>query len=80
MWQNRNDQLYKKFVFKDFNEAIVFINKIADLATKANHHPTIKNTYNTVELWLSTRDKGDKVTEKDKQLAKDIDALGEYNG
>ncbi len=77
MWQNQNNKLYKKFVFKDFPQAVVFINKVAELATKANHHPTLKNTYNTVELWLSTHDAGDIVTDKDEQLASAIDALGE---
>jgi len=79
MWQNQNNKLYKKFVFDDFNQAVVFINKIAELANKLNHHPTITNTYNTVELWLSTHDAGDIVTDKDKQLASSIDAIGEKN-
>ncbi|MEY3563112.1 MAG: hypothetical protein RLZZ294_1118, partial [Bacteroidota bacterium] len=40
-----------------------------------DHHPTIKNTWNTVELWLSTHDAGNIVTEKDRKLAKMIDGL-----
>jgi ribonuclease HI/pterin-4a-carbinolamine dehydratase len=75
MWQEKDDQLYRKFTFKDFEEAFAFLNQVADLASKANHHPKIQNTWNTVELWLSTHDAGDTVTEKDKNLAKAIDAL-----
>jgi ribonuclease HI/pterin-4a-carbinolamine dehydratase len=75
MWQEVDQKLYKKFTFKDFNEAVDFINQVADVANKANHHPTIQNTWNTVELWLSTHDAGDIVTTKDKELAQAIDAL-----
>ena len=75
MWQTENNQLYKKFIFKDFAEAVVFMNQVADLAEKANHHPKIQNTWNTVELWLSTHDAGDTVTAKDKDLASQIDKL-----
>jgi pterin-4a-carbinolamine dehydratase/ribonuclease HI len=75
MWQTENDQLYKKFEFKDFGEAVAFMNKVANIAEDMNHHPTVKNTYNTVELWLSTHEAGDTVTDKDKALAKRVDAL-----
>ena len=48
---------------------------VALLAEKADHHPTWKNTYNKVEIWLSTHDAGDVITAKDKKLAKQIDEL-----
>ena len=75
MWQTEDNKLYKKFTFKDFEEATIFMNNVAAIASELNHHPTIKNTYNTVELWLSTHDAGDTVTEKDKTFAKRTDAL-----
>lgn len=75
MWQETDNKLYKKFTFKDFNEAFVFLNQVADLANKADHHPKIQNNWNTVELWLSTHDAGNVVTEKDKKLAAEIDTL-----
>ncbi len=75
MWQEENDKLYQKFNFKDFDEATEFVNKIAAIASELNHHPTIQNTYNTVELWLTTHSAGNKVTNKDQELAKRIDAL-----
>ena len=40
-----------------------------------DHHPLWTNVYNRVEIWLSTHSAGDVVTEKDKQLAKKIDAI-----
>ena len=75
MWQEENNSLYKKFQFKDFKDAFAFLTKVAIVSETVNHHPTIKNTWNTVELWLSTHDAGNVVTEKDHQLAKMIDEL-----
>lgn len=75
MWEEKNNQLYRKFVFKNFIDAFAFMTKVAILAEKANHHPTWKNTWNTVEVWLSTHDAGNIFTDKDVDLAKAIDAL-----
>ncbi|MES2971873.1 MAG: 4a-hydroxytetrahydrobiopterin dehydratase [Patescibacteria group bacterium] len=75
MWQEIDDKLYRKFTFKDFDEATEFMNKVAVIAGELNHHPTIQNTYNTVELWLSTHDAGDIITDKDRAFAKRIDEL-----
>ncbi len=44
-------------------------------AEKMDHHPKWTNVWNTVELWLSTHDAGNTVTEKDRALAKKIDGL-----
>jgi 4a-hydroxytetrahydrobiopterin dehydratase len=49
--------------------------RVAILAEKADHHPTWKNTWNTVEIWLSTHDAGNIVTDKDRQLASAIDSV-----
>lgn len=75
MWQEENNTLYRKFQFKDFKEAFAFLTKVAMVAEQLDHHPTIKNTWNTVELWLSTHDAGNIVTEKDRKLAELIDKL-----
>jgi 4a-hydroxytetrahydrobiopterin dehydratase len=75
MWEEIDNKLYQKFTFKDFIEAFAFMTKVAIISEKMNHHATITNTYNTVELWLSTHDAGDKVTEKDQQLSQKIDAI-----
>ncbi len=75
MWQKQNKQLYKEVELKDFKQAIDFINKVAVLANKQNHHPIIKNSFNKVELWLSTHDEGGEVTSKDTELAQKIDML-----
>lgn len=75
MWQTENNKLYKKFTFDDFSDAMAFMNHVAEIAEEMNHHPTMQNTYNTVEIWLSTHDAGDTVTVKDKDLAHKIDQL-----
>lgn len=73
MWKEENNKLHKKFEFKDFCEAFAFMTKVALAAEKMDHHPTWKNTYNKVEIWLNTHDAGDIVTEKDRKFAAIID-------
>lgn len=75
MWKEENNKLYKKFQFKNFSEAFAFMTRVAIEAEKMNHHPEWKNVYNTVEIWLSTHDAGDIVTEKDRKLAARIDQI-----
>lgn len=75
MWKEENNKLYRKFQFKDFSEAFAFMTRVALQAEKLNHHPLWTNVYNTVEVWLSTHDAGDIITEKDRTLAKKIDAI-----
>lgn len=75
MWLEKDNKLYKAFTFKDFSDAFSFMCRVALLAEKMNHHPTWTNTWNKVEIWLSTHDAGDIVTEKDLKLAEGIDKL-----
>ncbi|HQV05192.1 MAG: 4a-hydroxytetrahydrobiopterin dehydratase [Chitinophagaceae bacterium] len=75
MWQETNQKLYQKFQFTNFSEAFAFMTRVAIEAEKMNHHPLWTNVYNTVEIWLSTHDAGDIVTDKDKLLSQKIDAL-----
>ena len=72
MWQEKNNTLYRSFTFDDFSEAFAFMVRIALLAEQHNHHPTWTNRWNTVEIWLSTHDAGDVVTDKDWKLAESI--------
>lgn len=74
-WEEKNNKLYKKFLFKNFSEAFAFMTRVALAAEKMDHHPEWKNVWNTVEVWLSTHDAGDIVTEKDRKLAGKIDLL-----
>jgi len=75
MWTENNNQLYKKFEFKDFSEAFGFMTRVAIEAEKMNHHPLWTNVYNRVEIWLTTHDAGNIVTDKDRELAGKIDGF-----
>lgn len=75
MWQEVNNSLYKKFEFKNFSEAFAFMTRVAIEAEKMNHHPLWTNVWNRVEIWLSTHDAGDIVTDKDRKLSEKIDKL-----
>jgi len=75
MWEKQNNKLYKKFLFKDFSSAFSFMTQVAMIAEKIDHHPTWTNTWNTVEIWLSTHDAGNVITEKDENFARLIDAI-----
>jgi 4a-hydroxytetrahydrobiopterin dehydratase len=69
MWKEINNQLYQKFDFKDFNSAFGFMSRVALAAEKIDHHPKWTNVWNVVEIWLSTHDAGNIITDKDRKLA-----------
>jgi len=75
MWQEKDNRLQRNFEFKNFSEAFAFMTQVAMLAEKHNHHPYWTNVWNKVDIYLNTHDAGNIVTEKDHQLAADIDAL-----
>lgn len=75
MWIEENNQLYRKFQFRNFSEAFAFMTRVALEAEKMDHHPCWTNVWNTVEIWLSTHDAGNVVTQKDWELAKKIDQI-----
>ncbi len=75
MWTESNNKLHRKFQFRNFSEAFAFMTRVAMEAEKMDHHPLWTNVWNTVEIWLSTHDAGDIVTEKDRKLAAKIDGL-----
>lgn len=74
-WIEEENQLTKTFKFKNFIDAWAFMSKVAIVAEKMNHHPNWSNVYNQVTIKLSTHDEGNTITELDRKLAKEIDAL-----
>ncbi len=62
------------FSFESFDKSIEFINRVATVSNKHNHHPTIKNTYDKVELSITTHSVGG-LTTKDFELAKAISEI-----
>ncbi|MCU0326539.1 MAG: 4a-hydroxytetrahydrobiopterin dehydratase [Spirosomaceae bacterium] len=75
MWQEKDNKLTRTFKFKDFSEAFAFMTRVAFLAEVHGHHPNWSNVWNTVQIELTTHDAGNTITEKDYQLAADIDKL-----
>lgn len=74
-WSEVNDSIQRTYLFKDFGQAMAFVNKVAALADAADHHPDILVRYNKVTLTLSTHSAGG-ITQKDFDLARRCDAAG----
>jgi 4a-hydroxytetrahydrobiopterin dehydratase len=74
-WKEENNKLTKTFSFKSFGEAMAWMVKASFEIEKINHHPEWTNVYNKVHVSLTTHDKGNTITEKDKQLAEILDLL-----
>lgn len=55
-WNVVSDGLFisKQFKFQNFKEAMVFVNKVAEIAEGEGHHPDIKINYNKVDISLTT--------------------------
>lgn len=71
-WSRRGNALTKTFESADFPAAIAFVNRMADVAERMNHHPDIDIRYTRVTCHLSTHSAGG-ITRKDVQLAAAID-------
>lgn len=73
-WQRKGSEISRVFDLKSFVKAMGFVNSVALLAEKANHHPDIDIRWSKVSLTLSTHSAGG-LTEKDFTLAEEIDQL-----
>ncbi|GAA3196385.1 4a-hydroxytetrahydrobiopterin dehydratase [Actinocorallia longicatena] len=73
-WTETGNALIQEWVFKDFAEAMIFVNKVAAVAEEANHHPDFHIVWNRVTLTLSTHDAGG-LTEKDFALAERLNTV-----
>lgn len=73
-WVKFGKEIKKTYQLEDFVHAMGFVNSIALLAEKANHHPDIDIRWNRVTLTLSTHSAGG-LTEKDFNLAREIENL-----
>lgn len=71
-WERDGDAITKTYKFHHFAEAFSFLTRVAFAAEAAEHHPEIYNVWATVKLTLSTHDAGDKIMQKDIDLAKQI--------
>ncbi|RMF57376.1 MAG: 4a-hydroxytetrahydrobiopterin dehydratase [Calditrichaeota bacterium] len=73
-WELSGQGITRSFQFKDFLEAINFVNKVAEIAEQHDHHPDIAISYNKVQLSVFTHSEGG-LTEKDFLLAREINSI-----
>ena len=71
-WTLEEDALVKTFTLEHFASALSFIVRMGVECEKMDHHPHLTNVWNRVTIRLNTHDAGNKVTEKDVQLARAI--------
>jgi 4a-hydroxytetrahydrobiopterin dehydratase len=73
-WYVKMDkEISKEFSFKDFKEALAFVNKVGEIAEKEGHHPNILlYDYNKVRISLSTHSVGG-LSEKDFEMAQKVE-------
>lgn len=76
MWQETPEGLKREIKFEDFAAALTFVNKVGEIAEKANHHPDIEFGWGYARITVIDHKKG-KVTDKDHQLAARIEKLVE---
>jgi len=72
-WERAGPEITRTYRFKDFREALAFVNRVGALAERAGHHPDIDLRYSAVTLALTSHDAGG-LSEKDFELARAIDA------
>jgi 4a-hydroxytetrahydrobiopterin dehydratase len=69
LWTQTESSLHQQLVFKDFAEAWAYMNAVAIEAEKQDHHPNWSNVWNQVIIDLTSHDKGNTVTARDRKLA-----------
>ena len=73
-WGDSEKKLEKTFEFKNFDQSIDFVNKVAKISETQDHHPDIEIKYNKVKISITDHEKG-KVSQKCYKLIKSIDNL-----
>lgn len=73
-WRLEDNAIKKQYVFDSFMPAIRFVNRVAEKAEAADHHPDITINYRKVTMVLSTHSAGG-LTQKDFALAKQIEGV-----
>ena len=74
-WQQEGQTITRTFEFKNFVEAIAFVDRLVEPAEAAGHHPDLAISYNKVTVSLTSHDAGG-LTAKDFELAQTISQIG----
>lgn len=78
-WHHVDGALFREFEFKDFSEAFGFMTMVAMLAERHGHHPDWSNSWNKVRISLRSHDAGGVVTQRDHDLAFEINSILRLN-
>lgn len=73
-WKEKNGQLHKKFSFESFNETIDFVNKVAEIAKKQNHHPELIVKYDSVDINIFDHEEN-KISDKCIKFVNSVNSL-----
>ena len=73
-WERHGDMLIRSWQFPSFRRALEFVNQVAALAEKADHHPDILLSYRDVRLEVSTHSEGG-LTDRDFAFAAEVNAI-----
>ena len=74
-WKFNNEKIEKEYQLKDFGEALVFVNKVGQIAEGMDHHPDILiHSWNKVKISVSTHSENG-ITKKDFELANKIESI-----
>src|ERR671918_3007160 len=76
VWELKDGKLIKSFQFPSFMNAINFVDEVANIAERLDHHPIITINWKTVKLSLKSFDV-DAITKRDIILAKEIEKLND---
>lgn len=73
-WKKRNGGHTKKYKFSDYDETMSFVNKVAKIAKKQNHHPDMKVGLHDVEISIIDHAKGG-VSEKCYKFIEEVNKI-----
>lgn len=74
LMEESKKELTRQFKFSDYKETLDFVNKVAKIAEKQNHHPDITFGYNSVKVSITDHEKGE-VSDKCHKFMKEVDKL-----
>ena len=77
-WELKDGKIVKSFQFRSFMDAIEFVNEIARIAERLDHHPIITINWKTVKLSLKSFD-ADAITKRDISLAEEVEKVTKSN-
>jgi len=75
LWNIKNGKATRTFKFRNYSETLAFVNTVANLAEKMNHHPDINFGYNKLEVSYQTHDANNQITAKDMKAIAAVEQL-----